>query len=65
MLDQYWEMFGLQGGVLLIVGVGLVIFLLVAIILERRTRIIFPERGESDDHGFFSFDYDEEDDKDE
>lgn len=44
MFDEYFAYFGLTGGVLLIIGIGLLIFLLVAIILERRTKLLFPER---------------------
>lgn len=44
MLDGYFEYFGLTGGVLLIIGAGLLLFLLIAVILERRTKMLFPER---------------------
>ena len=64
MFDEYFAYFGLTGGVLLIIGVGLLLFLLIAIILERRTKLRFPERqkpkAESDDD-FLSFDDDEDD----
>lgn len=64
MFDEYFAYFGLTGGVLLIIGVGLVIFLLIAVILERRTKLLFPERhkpkAKSDDD-FLSFDDDAED----
>lgn len=62
MLEEYFGYFGLTGGVLLIIGVGLVLFLVIAVILEHRTKLLFPERGKgksSDD--FLSFDEDDED----
>ena len=63
MLDQYFATLGLTGGVLLILGIGIVVFLLVAIVLEMRTRKAYPGRARrSDDDGFFSDDDDEEDD---
>ena len=64
MIDQYFDTFGITAGILIIVGVGLVLFLLIAFILERRTRILFPERQKrSDDESFFDFgDDDDEDD---
>lgn len=65
MFDEYFAYFGLTGGALLIIGVGLLLFLLIAIILERRTKLLFPERqkpkSDSDD-GFLSFDDDEDED---
>ena len=63
MIDQYFDTFGITAGILIIVGVGLVLFLLIAIILERRTHILFPERQKkSDDESFFDFgDEDDED----
>lgn len=65
MFDEYFNYFGLTTGVLIIIGVGLVVFLLVAIILERRTKLLFPERSkpkasvEDDDFPTFG---DEQDD---
>lgn len=57
MFDQYFEYFGLTGGVLIIIGVGLLVFLLVAVVLERRTKILFPERKKPQaDDDFLSFD---------
>lgn len=57
MFDQYFDYFGLTGGVLIIIGVGLLLFLLIAVILERRTKILFPERSKSqEDDDFLSFD---------
>lgn len=44
MFDEYFEYFGLTGGVLIIIGVGLLLFLIVAIVLEHRTKLLFPER---------------------
>ncbi len=63
MIDQYFDTFGITAGILIVVGVGLVLFLLIAVILERRTRILFPERQKkSDDESFFDFgDEDDED----
>ena len=56
MLDGFFEYFGLTGGVLIILGAGIVLFLLVAIILERRTKMLFPERSKSEDSDdFLSF----------
>lgn len=64
MLDSFFEYFGLTGGVLIILGVGIVVFLLVAIIMERRTKMLFPERQKGeDDNGFLSF-KDSEDEED-
>lgn len=61
MFDDFFEYFGLTGGMLLIIGVGLLIFLLVAVVLERRTKMLFPnrEKPQSDDD-FLSFDDNEE-----
>ena len=60
MLEEYFGYFGLTGGVLIIIGIGLVLFLLIAVVLERRTKILFPERGKSrQDDDFLSFDDDE------
>lgn len=57
MFDQYFDYFGLTGGVLIIIGAGLLLFLLVAVILERRTKILFPERPKpQEDDDFLSFD---------
>lgn len=56
MFDSFFEYFGLTGGVLIILGAGIVLFLLIAIILERRTKILFPERPKGEDGGFLSFD---------
>lgn len=66
MFDEYFNYFGLTEGVLIIIGIGLVLFLLVAIILERRTKLLFPERGkpkasDSPDDDFLSIDDDEQD----
>lgn len=62
MLQQYFDTLGLTGGVLLILGIGIVVFLLVAIVLERRTRKAFPNRKKrSDDDGLFGFDDDDDD----
>lgn len=60
MIDDFFNSFGLTGGVLIILGVGIVLFLLIAIILERRTKILFPERSKEDDsNDFLSFDDDD------
>lgn len=56
MLDGFFEYFGLTGGVLIILGVGILLFLLVAVILERRTKMLFPERTKQEDSDdFLSF----------
>ena len=63
-LNGLFDKFGLTGGVMIVLGAGLLIFLIVAIVAERKTRILFPDRkkrpGESD--GFLNFDDDDEDD---
>lgn len=64
MIDEFFNTFGLTGGVLIVLGVGIVLFLLIAIILERRTKILFPERAKEDDNDdFLSFDDDDAKDK--
>lgn len=56
MIDNFFNTFGLTGGVLIILGAGIVLFLLIAIVLERRTKILFPERPKEDDNDdFLSF----------
>ena len=64
MFDEYFAYIRLTGGVLLILLAGLHLYLLIAIILERRTKLLFPERqkpkAESDDD-FLPFDDDEDD----
>lgn len=62
MLDQFFDYFGLTYGVLIILGVGLLIFLLIAVVLERRTKILFPERQKTKSSGFFDDDEEEDDD---
>lgn len=63
MIDDFFNTVGLTGGVLIILGVGIVLFLLIAIILERRTKILFPERAKADDDDdFLSFDDTDEED---
>ena len=50
---------------MIILGVGILIFLIVAIVAERKTRVLFPDRkrrGSSDSDGFLNFDDDEDDD---
>ena len=67
-INKYFNFFGLTWGVLIIIGVGVLIFLLVAIILEHRTKLIFPNRSEEDDEDFefdFGFNDDDDDDEDE
>lgn len=62
MLDQYFETLGLTGGVLVIFGIGIVIFLLVAVILELKTRKLFPDRKtKRGEGGLFDFDDEDED----
>lgn len=66
-LNALFDKVGLTGGVLIVLGVGILIFLIVAIVAERKTRILFPDRkrrGNSEDDGFLNFD-DEEDEEDE
>ena len=64
LLNGYFEQFGLTAGVLIILGIGIVIFLIVALIAERKTRILFPDRKRrrGEDDSFFNFDDDEDDD---
>ncbi len=65
-LNKYFDFFGLTWGVLIIIGAGVLIFLIVAIILERRTKLIFPNREVSDDEEDFDFDFgfgDDDDDE--
>ncbi len=65
-LNQYFDHFGLTAGVLIIIGVGILIFLVVAIIAERRTKVLFPSRQKKeDDDDRFSFDFLNFDDEDE
>ncbi|MCD8199461.1 MAG: hypothetical protein LUD25_00620 [Coriobacteriaceae bacterium] len=57
-LDPFFDAVGVTGGVLIFVGAGVVIFLLIAIVLEMRTRTLFPEhpkRKDADDDGFLDF----------
>ncbi len=63
-LDPFFNAVGVTGGVLIFVGAGVLIFLLIAIVLEMRTRTLFPEhpkRKDSDDDGFLDFGDDDED----
>ena len=63
MIEQYFNTMGITNGTLIILGVGILIFLLIAILLEHRTRMIFPDRKkrDDDDEGLFDlFDDDEE-----
>ena len=63
LIDDFFNTVGLTGGVLIILGVGIVLFLLIAIILERRTKILFPEHAKQDDNDdFLSFDDTDEED---
>ena len=63
-LNSLFDKFGLTGGVMIVMGCGILIFLVVAMIAERKTRVLFPDRkkrpGESD--GFLNFDDEDEDD---
>lgn len=62
LLDQYFETLGLTGGVLVIFGIGIVIFLLVAVVLELKTRKLFPDRKtKRGEGGLFDFDDEDED----
>ena len=60
-INRYFDFFGLTWGVLIIIGAGVLVFLLVAVILERRTKLIFPSR---DANGDEDFDFDDDDDDD-
>ena len=60
-INRYFDFFGLTWGVLIIIGAGVLVFLLVAVILERRTKLIFPNR---DANGDEDFDFDDDDDDD-
>lgn len=65
MIEQYFNTMGITNGTLIILGVGILIFLLIAILLEHRTRMIFPDRKkrDDDDEGLFDlFDDDDEED---
>ena len=57
-LDGFFAKFCLTAGVLIILAIGILIFLVVAIIAERRTRVLFPDRNKEpgDDGGFLNFD---------
>ena len=61
-IARYFEHFGLTFGTLIILGIGIIIFLIVAFIAERRTRVIFPDRKkkEGDDGGFLDFSDDDD-----
>ena len=66
MIDEFFSYFGLTYGVLIIIGVGLIVFLLIAMLLEHRTKILFPERSRPKDDkdlddDFLSFGNDDED----
>lgn len=66
-LNGLFDKVGLTGGVLIVLGIGILIFLIVAIIAERKTRILFPDRkrrGDSGDDGFLNFDDDDDDEDD-
>ena len=62
-IDKYFDFFGLTAGVLIILGIGILIFLIVAIIAERRTRVLFPDRKKKpgEDDGFLDFGDDDDD----
>ncbi len=64
-LDGFFDKVGLTGGVLIILGIGILIFLIVAIVAERKTRVLFPDRkrrGNSDGDSFLNFDDDDDED---
>ena len=65
-LNGLFDKFGLTGGVMIVLGAGLLIFLIVAIVAERKTRILFPDRKKrpGDDDGFLNFDDDDDEDED-
>ena len=62
-VNQYFDFFGLTWGVLIVIGAGVLIFLVVAIVLERRTKLIFPERDGAGDDFDFDFGFDDEDEQ--
>ncbi len=60
MFDAIFDKFGLVGGVGICMGVCFVAFLLVAVVLESRTRALFPEHGKKrGDDGWLDFGDDE------
>lgn len=64
MIEEYFNYFGNTAGVLIIVGAGLLLFLLIAFVLELRTRKMFPERAKSDDdYDLFGFDDEDEEEE--
>ena len=56
-LNGLFDKFGLTGGVMIVLGVGLLIFFIVAVVAERKTR-------PGDDDGFLNFDDDDDEDED-
>ena len=63
LLDSVIEQIGLTATILIVLGIGILIFLIVAIIAERKTRILFPERPKRPgEGGFLDFDDDDDDD---
>ncbi len=64
-INRYFDFFGLTWGVLIIIGVGVLVFLLVAVILERRTKLIFPNRAADGDDEDFDFDFEDDDEEEE
>ena len=65
-LNGLFDKFGVTGGVMIVLGVGLLIFFIVAVVAERKTRILFPDREKrpGDDDGFLNFDDDDDEDED-
>ena len=59
-IEMYFDYFTLVPGVLIIIGGGALIFLLIAIIAERRTRVLFPEhpKRQKEDGRLINFDFD-------
>ena len=59
--DFFSWLFGTRSGVLALIGGGIVLFLIIAFVLERKTRKLFPEHERSEDD-FTLFDDDDDED---
>ena len=63
MIEEFFDTVGLTAGILIILGIGIVIFLIVAVIMEVRTRSLFPDRPKRPgEGGIFDFSDDDDDD---
>ena len=63
MIDQFFDTVGLTAGILIILGIGLLVFLLVAVVMESRTRSLFPDRPKrKGEDSIFDFSDDDDDD---